>query len=248
MSLLNHIYQGDMDLMAAPEQAIVPQAEMALRKNQARCWPSLALTMVGEARLEHLHHCIQVILKEAIPGDFLEAGVWRGGASIYMRGVLKAYQECRRKVWVADSFRGLPLLQAHSHPLDKACGSLSYEHALEVSESFVQQAFESLGLWDEQVVLLPGWFNQSLLNPAMTQLSLLRIDCDYYVSTLDVLESLYPRLSPGAFVIVDDYGALPACRQAVLDFREKYAILDEMKRIDGTAIYWRCFQSKLGLR
>lgn len=238
-NLLNQLYGGDLDLMAdSPIGDPQPEAIEAL-KLTGRAWPSLALTMVGAPRLDHLQSCVETLLRDEIPGDLLEAGVWRGGASMLMKGVLKIHQDTERLLWVADSFQGLPVLNHNSHPLDKECSSLSYEKALEVPEHFVREAFQRLGLWDERVRLLPGWFDHSLLHPPMESLALLRLDCDYYVSTQIVLESLYTRLSPGAFVIVDDYGALPACRRAVDDFRAKHAIAEPLQRIDGCAVFWR---------
>jgi O-methyltransferase len=83
-----------------------------------------------------------------------------------------------------------------------------------------------------------GWFEQSLKTFPATTLALLRIDADLYGSTIAVLTELYDRVAAGGYVIVDDYGALPACRLAVDDFRRSRAIHDPIVEIDYTGIYW----------
>ena len=64
--------------------------------------------MVGLARLDNVQHCVEDVLRNRVPGDLIEAGVWRGGVTILMRAILKAHGVSDRNVWVADSFRGLP--------------------------------------------------------------------------------------------------------------------------------------------
>lgn len=71
-------------------------------------WPSVAHTMIGLKRLDNLQFCVEDILARGVPGDLIETGVWRGGATIFMRAILKAYSVTDRCVWVADSFAGLP--------------------------------------------------------------------------------------------------------------------------------------------
>jgi len=69
--------------------------------------------------------------------------------------------------------------------------------------------------------------------------SLLRLDGDMYESTLVALEHLYPRLSPGGYVIVDDYGAVQGCRQAVEDYRAGNGVTDELIEVDWTGVFWK---------
>src|SRR5258707_9696308 len=82
-------------------------------------WPGEAVTMIGLCRLDNLEQCIVSVLQRDIPGDLIETGVWRGGASIFMRAVLKACGDTGRKVWLADSFQGLPKPDAETYPADR---------------------------------------------------------------------------------------------------------------------------------
>lgn len=201
-------------------------------------WPSEAETMIGRARLDNLRDCCEQVLRDAVPGDLIETGVWRGGATILMRAVLKAYGVSDRCVWVADSFQGVPPPDAARYPAD--AGDTTFEvDLLAVSEEAVRANFERYGLLDEQVRFLPGWFRDSLPGAPIERLAVLRLDGDLYESTMDALTSLYPKLSPGGFVIVDDYGSYESCRSAVSDYRARAGVSDPIHEVDGSAVYWR---------
>jgi len=212
-------------------------AEREIRR-VGKDWPEEAETMIGMARLDNLQECAEVLLSDGVPGDLLEAGVWRGGATIFMRAVLAAYGVTDRKVWVADSFEGLPAPNPDAFPIDAAT-DLSVYDVLAVSLEQVKANFARYGLLDEQVRFLQGWFKDTLPDAPVQQLALLRLDGDYYESTIQILESLYHKLAPGGFVIVDDYGALVQCSRAVDDFRAEHNIKEAMSKVDWTGVYWR---------
>src|SRR5205807_6076787 len=76
-------------------------------REEGRDWPSLGYKMVGLKRLDNAQHAIQTVIREKIPGDLCECGVWRGGTAVFMRAALMHYGENSRFIWVADSFSGL---------------------------------------------------------------------------------------------------------------------------------------------
>lgn len=201
-------------------------------------FPGYADTMIGLKRLDNLQHCIKTVISEDVPGDLIETGVWRGGACIFMRGVLAAYKIEDRRVFVADSFEGLPKPDTDQYPADKGDKHHANE-CLSVSEEEVKKKFLKYGLLDKQVVFLKGWFKDTLPSAPIEKLSILRLDGDMYESTMDALSNLYPKLSQGGFCIIDDYGCLQNCRKAVDDYRLKNQISDKIKVIDSTGIYWR---------
>jgi hypothetical protein len=198
-------------------------------------WPSIGYSMVGLKRLDNLQFCVESVLKESVPGDLLEAGVWRGGSCIFMRAILNLRGVTNRTVWVADSFQGLP---APSHEADQNY-DLSGFTALAVSQAEVEAAFQRFGLLDNQVKFLKGWFKDTLVSAPVSQLAILRMDGDLYESTMDILNALYHKVSPRGFVIVDDYHALAPCEQAVHDFRTRAGIADPIQEIDGTGVFWK---------
>jgi O-methyltransferase len=201
-------------------------------------WPRNAHTMIGLRRLDNIQHCVQDVLRRKVPGDLIETGVWRGGATIFMRAVLKAYGDTRRKVWVADSFQGLPPPDALRYPQDAGDILHSFE-ALAIPLERVRDHFARYGLLDVQVAFLKGWFRDTLPAAPIERLAVARLDGDMYESTMDALVHLYPKLSIGGYLIVDDYGCIPACRQAVEDYRREHRIEDKILQIDWTGVYWR---------
>jgi len=192
-----------------------------------------AETMLGLRQLGHMERCIVDVLREGVPGHLLEAGVWRGGMTIFMRGVLRAYGATDRVVWVADSFAGLP------QPEPGQLYDNWKEGDMAVSLEEVQENFERYGLLDDQVRFLKGFFSETLPQARIQKLAILRVDADLYSSTLDVLNNLYSRLSPGGFAIFDDYQNLPDCKRAVDEFRAAHNIREEISKIDERAVYWR---------
>jgi len=207
-------------------------------RNEGRDWPQNGLTMVGMKRLDNVQACIEEVLAQKVPGDLIETGVWRGGTSIFMRAVLKAHGIDDRRVFVADSFEGLPPPDDEQYPAD-ANTKLHELEFLSVSLETVQDHFRRLGLLDDQVRFVKGWFRDTMLTLTGEQWSVIRLDGDLYESTITVLENLYPNLSPGGYVIVDDYNSLWYCRKAVTDYREAHGITDEIHEIDWTGAYWR---------
>lgn len=200
-------------------------------------WPPLADTMIGLKRLDNLQYCIENAIKNNIPGDMVETGVWRGGGSIFMRAVLKAHGVTDRIVWVADSFMGLPAPNVEKYPQD--AGDIHHEiQFLAVPLETVKVNFAKYGLLDEQVMFLKGWFKDTLPKAPIEKLAVIRLDGDMYESTMDGLINLYPKLSVGGYVIVDDY-VLKGCNESVHDFRSEFGITDEIIDIDGTGAYWQ---------
>lgn len=192
-------------------------------------------TMLGVARLDQLQSAVETILAEGVPGDFIEAGVWRGGATMLMKALLDILGDETRRVWIADSFAGLPAPE-----LEQDAGlNFHLDRSLAVARKTVEDHFRRFGLLDDRVRFLEGWFADTLPQAPVEQLALLRVDGDLYKSTMDALVPLYPKLSAGGFVIVDDYGAIPACRQAVDDFRAAHAVKEPIHTIDWTGVYWR---------
>ena len=214
-----------------------PDVEADVRA-EGRDWPATAETMIGRRRLDNLVESLTTVLDDDVPGDLMETGVWRGGATVLMRGALAAWGDEDRSVWVADSFRGLPPPDAETWPADEGV-DLSGVETLAVSRTEVEASFDRYGLLDDQVRFLEGWFADTLPTAPIERLALLRLDGDLYQSTWEALENLYPRLSVGGILIVDDYGAFEPCRRAVEDYRSRHDITDEVVPIDWTGVWWR---------
>ncbi len=220
-------------------RVVEPGADRATRA-VGNDWPPTAETMVGLARLDNVLDCTARALADGVPGDLVETGVWRGGTAIYLRGILAALGDPDRRVWACDSFQGLPEADAERYPVDVPMRL--HEHAaLAVGLDAVRAAFDRYGLLDDRVRFVEGWFRDTLplLAAEIGPIAVLRLDGDLYESTIDALTHLEPLVAPGGFVIVDDYGGIEACRQAVADHRAAHGITADLHEVDWTAVWWR---------
>jgi len=211
------------------------QAEL---RRQGWDWPAIAHTMIGVERLENVRQLAQKVIDETIPGDFIETGVWRGGCCILMRGVLKANGIKDRRVYAADSFAGLPPPDPTIYPQDQGW-DLHVHKELAISLEEVKDNFSRYGLLDDQVVFVKGFFSDTLPTLKAGPFSLIRLDGDLYESTHVALEALYPKLSPGGFIIIDDYKLIPPCQRAVDDYRARMQITAPMRDADWNCVWWQ---------
>ena len=233
-----------------------------------RYLPPDAETMIGRRRMDNVADCMRDVLARGVPGDVIECGVWRGGATILMRGVLAAYGVDDRTAWVADSFQGLPasvpaaasesssqttstsqvtsMSQSTSASQSTSTSGAMLDHRDAVAErvlavplDVVRANFARYGLLDDRVRFLPGWFADTLPSAPIARLAVLRIDADLFGSTNEALTALYPRLSPGGWCIIDDYGDGAGCRAAVDAYRAAHGVAAPLVPIDHTGVCWR---------
>lgn len=214
-----------------------PHVYRSQLRELGRDWPSQAHSMIGNVRMTNLRRIAEHVIQQGIPGDFIETGVWRGGACILMRAVLRAYGVTNRVVWAADSFCGLP---EPNPEIAADAGDQHHTYAeLAVSLEQVQENFRKYDLLDGQVRFLKGWFSETLPEAPIGRLAILRLDGDMYESTMDALIHLYDKVAPGGFVIVDDYGAVAGCQRAIHDFRASRGIEAPIQPIDGCGVFWQ---------
>ena len=210
------------------------QDYLAEQRENGLDWPLVGYSMIGRKRLDHLQVCAETVLAERIPGDFIETGVWRGGSCMLIKKILNLNSAQDRTVWLADSFQGLPAPKNERDGFD-----LTHVSMLAVSADQVRKNFERFGLLDERVRFLEGWFADTLPTAPLSKLALLRLDGDMYHSTMDALVHLYDRVSPGGFVIIDDYHSWESCRRAVHDFFATRTDQPNPEPIDSSSVFWR---------
>lgn len=209
------------------------------RRENGLDWPAQAFSMIGMKRMNNLQLLSRRAIMEGVAGDFIETGVWRGGACIMFRAVLEAYGDKARRVFVADSFEGIPPADLANFPKEKRrdLSKATYPE-LAISQTQVESAFKKFDLLDNQVVFLKGWFKDTLPTVKDGKFAVIRLDGDLYESTIQALDNLYPALSIGGFAIIDDY-KLSMCRAAVNDYRAQHGILDEIHPIDDDGVWWQ---------
>lgn len=212
----------------------VTSGDMLMRRTEGFDWPVEGLTMIGLKRMDNIQFCLEEILKKGIEGDVLEAGVWKGGACIFMKAILNQYKS-NKKVFVCDSFKGLPPPEVDQ---DKNSEFHTFPE-LSISLHQVKTNFNKYNLLDDRVIFVEGWFKDTLpvLKEQGHKYSLIRLDGDMYKSTMDQLENLYEGVSIGGFIIIDDW-AIPQARLACEKYREINNITDEIVPIDQYSVYW----------
>ena len=200
-------------------------------------WPAHGMTMVGLERLDDLQFCVESVVREGVPGDLIEAGTWRGGASILMRATLNSLGETDRTLWMADSFNGFPIPDREAYPEDSRI-DFSDRDFIAVPIEEVKGNLDKFGC-AEGVEFVPGFFEDTMPGMAAGTWAVVRLDGDSYESTMTTLSKLYPGLSRGGYIVIDDYGALPECKRAVDEYRETHGITAPITTIDWTGIRWQ---------
>jgi O-methyltransferase len=195
-------------------------------------WPLHGLTMVGLRRLDDLQACVETVVADGVEGDLIEAGAWRGGASILMRATLDTLGD-DRTVWVADSFEGFAGEDADAD--DVALSSFDF---LAAPADEVRESFERFGC-DRGVELVRGYFEDTLPSLRGRHWAIIRLDADTYEATKQALGCLYPGLATGGYLIIDDYASFEGCRRAVDEFRAEHGIAEPLEQVDFTCARWR---------
>lgn len=198
-------------------------------------WPEDAVTMIGLKRMNNLHEMLDYVRVNNIEGDLIETGVWKGGATIFMKLYCDLYGMDKR-VLVCDSFAGLP---KPSGKFIQDRGDMHYtESKLAISLEQVQNHFRIFKCLDERVIFIKGFFGETLPNNELVQkLSILRMDGDMYESTYDVFHSCYDKLTDKGVCIIDDF-CLKGARDCTHDFRQQRNIRDEIVTVDKCGVYW----------
>lgn len=232
----NNFFNGLFDNINIEE---ILSRKIEENKLTGREWPvpKNSETMVGYERLSNLEECIKNVILNGIEGDFIETGVWKGGACIYAK-ILLENNKSDKKVFVVDSFEGLPKPDQENYPKDR--GDTHHQiQELSVSIDEVKENFLKYGVLNDGVKFIKGWFKDVLpIIPEDQKFSIIRLDGDMYESTMTALINLYPKLSNGGFIIIDDF-CLSPCVEAVNDYRKENNIQQEIHKIDYTGVFWK---------
>jgi len=174
-------------------------------------------TMVTNKNLIMLYNLVQEVNKTGVRGDVVECGVWNGGSAAMMTlaNNLDPVKRTSRKIWLFDSFQGLPPATDRDGRLERA---RHFEGWNKGDIYKVKQVFTKLGLSLDHVRIIPGWFNETLTTAPVSQIAILHIDADWYDSVKIVLDTFYDKVVPGGFIILNDYNTWEGCNKALHDF------------------------------
>lgn len=188
-------------------------------------------SMASPRLLRKLRALASDAVARGVPGDFVECGVWNGGSAAAVAGALV---EGGRRVWLYDSFAGLPA------PTERD-GALAADFAGKGVGSVdkVREAFAAAGFPWERAVVRAGWFEETFRQqPAPGPIAMLHVDCDWHESVLLTLETFYDRVSEGGIVVLDDFGHWEGAREAFYDFVSRRGIRPLLERYGHTQAYW----------
>jgi O-methyltransferase len=198
-------------------------------------------TMTTESRVYGLISAVEYLVRAGIPGDIVECGVWRGGSMMAALLTLRACGDTARHAWLYDTFTGMPdpssekdgaREKAMFQELKRPDGSSNWCRS-ELDE--VKANLARSGYPAESIHFVPGMVEETIPHSIPERIALLRLDTDWYESTRHELEHLFPRLSPGGVMIVDDYGDWAGSRQAVDEYFARMKITGMLHRLDYSA-------------
>jgi len=225
---LQDIRQTDHQIIMAQQQLLagIRDADPRFHELYERC---RAYTMTSIERLYALYKSVEYIVSANIPGDFAEAGVWRGGSCMLIAETLLALGESSRRIFLFDTFAGHPRPDAEkdsdiwgNRAIDewqRTTGDDNHGQWAYVSLEEVQANLALTGYPSDKLVFVKGMVEKTVQNvDAKGRLALLRLDTDWYGSTAAGLEHLYPRLISGGVLIIDDYGHYKGQRLAVDEY------------------------------
>jgi O-methyltransferase len=228
------------DAQPEPEQHAFPlDFDEADKELYRRVGP---YTMTTPPRVYALVRAVEYVAARGVPGAIVECGVWRGGSMMAAALTLLRLGVTDRELYLYDTFAGMP-------PPTEADTTRSGERAADLlargdesshiwaiaSLDDVRAAVLSVGYPENRVHFVEGLVEETLPETAPAEISLLRLDTDWYRSTKHELEHLYPRLAPGGVLILDDYGHWQGARRAVDEYLAENGLTLLLNRIDGTA-------------
>jgi O-methyltransferase len=199
-------------------------------------------TMTSPERIQALIAATRYVVQADVPGAIVECGVWKGGSMMAVARTLLNLGVKDRELFLFDTFEGM------TEPTDEdvmwtggRASELLPRHAVEeriwgvAPLDVVKANVLGVGYDPGRVTFVQGPVERTLPDRAPERIALLRLDTDWYASTKHELEELFPRLSPGGILIIDDYGHWLGARQATDEYLAEHAIPLLLSRVDYTA-------------
>jgi O-methyltransferase len=201
-------------------------------------------TMTSIERMYALYRATRYLIENQIPGDFAECGVWRGGSVMLIAHTLLRLGKRDRTLWLYDTFDGMPppSVEDVQEMSGRSASEILAEHEKSADDPFwgvapratVEENLRRTGYPIDRIRFIEGDVMATIPSQAPSQISLLRLDTDWYASTRHVLEHLYPRMAEDGVLIVDDYGYWRGARKATDEYLASLPAPPLLQRIDYT--------------
>jgi len=241
----------DKEMAAVLEQkgyGIIPPEQylIDIEKNFLNIWNKIReYTMTSVQRGYALYQAVKYVISEGIDGDFVECGVWRGGSCMLIALTLAELDVCDRLIWLYDTFEGMTEpgdrdfiawngRSVHEKWKSDAEGKTQNFTSWAVPVDSVQSNISATGYPGHLLRFVKGPVELTLKQNVPENISLLRLDTDWYESTKAEMEVLYPVLSPGGVLLIDDYGHFTGARAAVDEYFSGSGAQPLLNRVDYT--------------
>jgi hypothetical protein len=197
-------------------------------------------TMTSKFRCYSLYKSVEFIIKKQIPGALVECGVWKGGNGIIMCETLKRLGDTSRDIYLYDTYEGMVEPGKFDNQLKSGENALfRWKKMMRkdrndwcyASQDEVRNTLEATGYPKERIKIVKGKVEDTLPKVQPAEISILRLDTDWYESTKCELEILYPKLIAGGLLIIDDYGSWAGSKKAVDEYFSESPLL--LHRIDA---------------
>jgi hypothetical protein len=192
-------------------------------------------SMLSTERRIALYRLAREVEKRGVPGDVVECGVWNGGSAAILAFAIR-HSASGRLLWLFDSFQGLP---APSPEDGQAAREQFRADWCRGDPTCVAAALQKSGLGGERVRVVPGWFQEVFPRIQIDRIALLHIDADWYESVKLCLEKFYGAVTPGGYIVLDDYGHWEGCRRAAEEFLETRGLRVDVRSVDATGRYFQ---------
>ncbi len=235
---LNKIFKKiDLRIDKISTQNITPDMEGEFLTAYAKC---KSFSMTSPQRMYSAYKATEYIIKNNIPGDLVECGVWKGGSIMIMLEKLIQLKEMNRKIFLYDTFEGM------SEPTEKdveVTGKLARTFWQKKQKGNsnewcfaglkeVQENMKRTNYPFDNFVFIKGKVEDTIPKEIPNKISLLRLDTDWFESTYHEMKHLFPLLSKNGILIIDDYGHWKGSREAVDKYFEEHNIFPYLNRVD----------------
>lgn len=193
-------------------------------------------TMTSIERMYGLFNAVRYVSQSNVAGDIVETGVWRGGSSMLIAETLRSMGDDTRTIWLYDTYEGM----AEPTELDVAHDGQSAKKQFEITPDWCAASVEEVtanmaatGYPEERFRFVKGLVQDTIPNAgAPDSIALLRLDTDWYESSKHELENLYPRLTSGGVLVLDDYGHWAGVRKSVDEYLSEHGVKAMLQRLD----------------
>ena len=190
-------------------------------------------TLVSIFSMLYLQELMRRIGESGTEGDIVECGVYRGGSAAVLGWEMMRLPG-RRHLWLYDAFQGMPAASDHDDDYSK-----SIVGQFVGSEANARRLLHRLKVPETRFHIVAGWFNDTLPVTKVSSIALLHIDCDFYEPVNLVLNTLYKRVAPQGYVVLNDYGSFTACKKATDEFLKGLDSSIKLQQIDRDAYFFQ---------